>query len=118
MEGRCGGGIAFQDSFKHIHVSLDTRLPRQLLLRCSTSCIPAVVSRTVLTGNPPTTPSTSRWFTYQKPLAYAFAHSRGGAVPYFRTLSDRDVAPAYMDVFTACSEERYCMASDTLTKHQ
>src|SRR5210317_1175720 len=50
MEGRCGGGIAWQDSFmfrmngmprvqgcagsaKHIHVSLDTRLPRQLLLR-------------------------------------------------------------------------------------
>ena len=27
MEGRCGGGIAWQDSFKHIHVSLDTRLP-------------------------------------------------------------------------------------------
>ena len=27
VEGRCGGGIAWQDSFKHIHVSLDTRLP-------------------------------------------------------------------------------------------
>ena len=27
QEGRCGGGIAWQDSFKHIHVSLDTRLP-------------------------------------------------------------------------------------------
>ena len=27
MEGRCGGGIAWQDSFKHIHVSLDTRHP-------------------------------------------------------------------------------------------
>ena len=93
MEGRCGGGIAFQDSFKHIHVSLDTRLPRQLLLRCSTSCIPAVVPRTVLESNPPTTPSISMEFIHQKPLAHAYARSRGCAVPYFRTLSDRDVAP-------------------------
>ena len=44
---------------KHIHVSLDTRLPRQLLLRCSTSRIPAVVSRTVLLLNPPTPASNS-----------------------------------------------------------
>ena len=33
---------------QHIHVSLGTRLPRQLLLHCSTSCILAVVPRTVL----------------------------------------------------------------------
>ena len=32
-------------------------------------------------------------FIHQKPLAHAYARSRGCAVPYFRTLSDRDVAP-------------------------
>ena len=27
VEGRCAGGIAFQDALKHIHVTLVTRLP-------------------------------------------------------------------------------------------
>ncbi len=58
VEGRCGGGIAYQDTVR-VHpcnLFLDILLvvfkccakltqiaPRQLLLRYSTSCIPAVV---------------------------------------------------------------------------
>ncbi|MGB7451855.1 MAG: hypothetical protein WBM36_06990 [Lysobacterales bacterium] len=32
-------------------------------------------------------------YIYQKPMAHDYAHSRGCAVHYFRTLSDMDVAP-------------------------
>ena len=58
VEGRCGGGIAFQDSAQvrpcslfldflsvvlKCFAELTQVAPRQLLLRYSTSCIPAVV---------------------------------------------------------------------------
>ena len=75
-EGRCDGGIAFQDSLKHV-------LWRSIL---------GFLPRTVLESNPPTPASISMQFNHQKPLAHDFAHSRGCAVANLKTLSDIDVA--------------------------
>ncbi len=36
--------------------------------------------------------STETEYIWQKPLAHAYAHSRGCVVPLFRTVSDMDVA--------------------------
>ena len=48
--------------------------------------------RKVLVGNTTSPASPQTQFIHQKPLAYVLAHSRGCAVPYFRTVSDMDVA--------------------------
>jgi len=76
-EGRRGGGIAYRDSAR-VH-------PCSLFLD--------FLSRKVPVGNTPSPTSTVSEYNYQKPLAHDYARSRGGVVPYFRTLSDRDVAP-------------------------
>ncbi len=75
-EGRCGGGIAYQDTAQVRPCSLFLDF----------------LSRKVLVGNPPTPASTQAEFIHQKPFAHAYARSRGCVVPLFRTVSDMDVA--------------------------
>ncbi len=73
--GALGMRMVFPGLASHIHVALDTRLPRQLLLHCSTSCIPAVVPRTVL-GRPYTPPAQHQTTCiYKKLTVQTFAKS-------------------------------------------
>ena len=71
------GGIAYQDALKHI-------LWRSIL---------GFLPRTALVSNTPLHSFSENEYIYQKPLAHDLARSRGCVVPYFRTLSDMDVAP-------------------------
>jgi len=54
---------------------------------------------------------------YQKPLHCYYAQRRGCEVPYFRTVSDMDVAPrAHTDVLVASPGERYLATSAPMLK--
>ncbi len=71
--GALGRVLSYRDSLKHIHVSLDTRLPASY-----------GPGKTI-----PAPASASLWCIYQKPLTFAYVQSRGCALPYFRTVRDR-----------------------------
>jgi len=60
QKGRLGGGIAYQDSLKHV-------LWRSIL---------GFLPRTVLVGNTPSQASGEAEYIHQKPLAHGFAQSR------------------------------------------
>jgi hypothetical protein len=79
--GGAGAGSYCRDSFKHIHVALDTRLPA--------SYGPG--------SNYPPQHLPTAVHTYLEPLAFHYPHSRGGYVQ-----DERYIAIEHMDVRRDC----------------
>ena len=79
------GYLPSETRFKAIHGSLGRRRPRQLLLHCSTSCIPAVVSAHGLREQVPHIPANGGGFDQQE--STKLSGDMGGVRP--ETLRDR-----------------------------